>query len=165
MKATDVCVLTNFLNLQGNQTIINVDVAAGLHNLGDVLVVEPQDFLITFVLVLVVKCELDGFTPLELNLSGATLNKTKEKELVHFQDESHFMQLFVQYPKNGLIGGLVIWQELTPLISPVLISGPLVSRAMATGLYSAVPGLKLSAASRIFLMVSAWYCNKDNNNL
>lgn len=53
---------TNVFNLEGNQTIINIDVASCLHNLSDVLVVEPQNFLITFLFVLVVKRDLDGFT-------------------------------------------------------------------------------------------------------
>lgn len=44
---TCICVLTNFFDLKGNQTIINIDVASDLHNLGDVLVVKPQNFLIT----------------------------------------------------------------------------------------------------------------------
>lgn len=70
---------TNVFNLEGNQTIINIDMASCLHNLGDVLVVEPQNFLITFLFVLVVKCDLDGFTLLQLNLRSATLNKTRRK--------------------------------------------------------------------------------------
>lgn len=77
------CALTNFFNHEGNQTIINVDVASSLHDLGDVLVVEPQNFLITFLHVLVVECELDGFTLLELDLSSATLNNTGGTGLVH----------------------------------------------------------------------------------
>lgn len=148
-----VCALTNFLNLEGNQTIINVDVASGLHNLGDVLVVEPQNFLIALLHPLVVQCELDGFTLLELDLSGATLNETRERERVHY-----LLLIIGAINQNGLVEALVIGPELTPLISPVLISGPLVSRAMATGLYSTDPGPKLSVASRTFLMVSAWYC-------
>lgn len=75
-----VCLLTDIFNLEGNQTIVNVDVASGLHNLGDVLVVEPQNFLITSIHVLIIKCELDGFTLPELNLSSATLNKTRERK-------------------------------------------------------------------------------------
>lgn len=74
-----VCALTNFFDQKGNQTIVNVDVASGLHNIGDVLVVEPQNFLITFVHVLIIECDLDGITLLELNLSSATLNKTRER--------------------------------------------------------------------------------------
>lgn len=77
--------LTNFFNLQGNQTVINVDVASGLHNLGDVLVVEPQNFLIAILHELVIQCELDGFALLELNLSCATLNKTRERQPGHSQ--------------------------------------------------------------------------------
>lgn len=91
-----VCVLTNFFNLEGNQTIINVDVASGLHNLGDVVVVEPQNFLVTFLLVLVVQCDLNGLTLLELNLSSTALNKTKERELVHCQDEKSLHEIFIQ---------------------------------------------------------------------
>lgn len=44
---------------------------------------------------------------------------------------------------------------------PVLISGPLVSRAMPIGLYWMLPGSKLSHASRTFLMVSAWYYRRE----
>lgn len=73
--------LTNFFNLEGNQTIINIDVTSHLHDLGDVLVVEPQNLLVTFLLVLVVECDLDGFTLLQLNLSSATLNRTKRKSV------------------------------------------------------------------------------------
>ena len=76
--------LTNFFDLEGNQAVINVDVAASLQHLGDVLVVEPKNFLITIILVLVIKCELDGFTLLQLNLSCATLNKTR-REVVHLR--------------------------------------------------------------------------------
>lgn len=50
-----VCVLTNFFNCEGNQTIINVDVASFLHNLGDVLVVQPQNLLVAILHVLVVE--------------------------------------------------------------------------------------------------------------
>lgn len=47
--------------------------ASNLHDFGDVLVVEPQDFFITVVLVLVTECQLDGLPLLQLNLSGAAL--------------------------------------------------------------------------------------------
>lgn len=73
-KETNMCMLTNFCNLEGNQAIVNIDMKSCLHNFGDILVVEPQNTLITFLLVFVVKCDLDGFTFLQLNLSGATLN-------------------------------------------------------------------------------------------
>lgn len=64
---------TDFLDREGDQTVIHVDVVSGLHNLGDILVVKPQGFLVTFFHVLVVQCELDHFSLLELNLSCATL--------------------------------------------------------------------------------------------
>lgn len=51
--------------------------------------------------------------------------------------------------------------KLTPWMRPVLISGPLVSRAMPIGLYWILPGSKLSHASRTFLMVSAWYYRQE----
>lgn len=73
-----VCVLTNFLNHEGNKTIINVDVASNLHNLGDVLVVDPQSFLVTILHELVVQGELDHFSLLELNLLSAALNKSRK---------------------------------------------------------------------------------------
>lgn len=47
--------------------------APDLHNLGDVLVVEPQDLLVTLLHVLVVQRDLDGLALLEFNLSSATL--------------------------------------------------------------------------------------------
>lgn len=74
-----VCALTNVFDLEGNQTIINVDVASHLHNLGDVFVVKPKHLLVTFLHVLVIKCELDGFSLLQLNLSGATLNNIRRE--------------------------------------------------------------------------------------
>lgn len=52
--------------------------------------------------------------------------------------------------------------KLTPRMRPVLISGPLVSRAMPIGLYWILPGSKLSHASRMFRMVSAWYYRKED---
>lgn len=55
--------------------------------------------------------------------------------------------------------------KLTPLMRPVLISGPFVSRAMPIGLYWMLPGSKLSQAVRTFLMVSAWYYRKVGHTL
>lgn len=75
-----VCALTDFFNLEGNQTVININVASNLHNLSDVFVVQPQNFLITVVFVLVIERDLDGFTLFQLNLSGATL-KTMRSDL------------------------------------------------------------------------------------
>lgn len=80
--------LTDFFDHQRNQTIIHVDVGSSLHNLGYVLVVEPQNFLITFIHVLVVESELDGLTLLQLNFSCATLNRTRG-EFVDCQVEHH----------------------------------------------------------------------------
>lgn len=77
---------TNVFNLEGYQTIININVASCLDNLGDILVVEPQNFLITFLFELIVKCDLDGFTLLQLNLGGATLNKNRRK-LIDSEDK------------------------------------------------------------------------------
>ena len=76
-----VCVLTNFLNHEGNKTIINVDVASSLHNFGDVLVVDPQSFLVTILHELVVQGELDHFSLLELNLLSAALNKSRKESV------------------------------------------------------------------------------------
>lgn len=73
--------LTNFLNLKGHETIINEDMASDLQDLGDVLVVEPQDFFVTVVFVLVVQGKLDSITLLQLNLSCATLNMTRDSLL------------------------------------------------------------------------------------
>lgn len=68
---------TDFFDREGDQTIVDVDMASRLHNLGDILVVEPQDFLVTFFHVLVIERELDCFPLLELDLSSATLNMKK----------------------------------------------------------------------------------------
>lgn len=54
--------------------------ASNLHNLSDVFVVQPQNFLITVVCVLVIERDLDGFTLFQLNLSSATL-KTIRSDL------------------------------------------------------------------------------------
>lgn len=51
--------------------------APDLHHLGDVLVVEPQDLLVTLVHVLVIQRDLDGLALLEFNLSGTTLEQKK----------------------------------------------------------------------------------------
>lgn len=96
--------------------------APDLHNLGDVLVVEPQDLLVTLLHVLVVQRDLDGLALLEFNLSSATL-RAEEMSLCKCKETS-----------SNLSGDFLGPSELTPLMSPVLISGPLVSRAMATGL-------------------------------
>lgn len=69
---------TDFLDHKGDQTVIHIDVAASLHNFGDVFVVKPQDFLITFFHVLIVQRELDHFSLLELNLGCATLALRRE---------------------------------------------------------------------------------------
>ena len=90
-----ICALTDFFDLQGNQTIVNVDVASSLHNLGDVLVVEPQKFLIAVVHVPFVEGELDGLTLLQLDLSGATLNKPRGHFVSSLQ-EKPFIRLFVR---------------------------------------------------------------------
>lgn len=79
--------LTNFFNLEGNQTVIHVDVASCLNHLGHVLVVEPQNRLITFLLVLIIQCDLDSFAFLQLNLSGATLDQNTS---VWFSGENYF---------------------------------------------------------------------------
>lgn len=118
---TEVGVLTNFFDREGDQTIINIHVASNLHNLCDVLVVEPQNLLVTLLHVLVIQRELDGLALLELNLSGTTLREGQTP----FTSEE---------PSSSLPGCFLGPTELTPLMRPVLISGPLVSRAMATGL-------------------------------
>lgn len=114
--------LTNFFDREGDQTIVNIHVASHLHHLGDVLVVEPQDLLVTLLHVLVIQRDLDGLSLLEFNLSSATL-RAGEKSLFKSKET-----------RSSLPGDCRGPTELTPLMSPVLISGPLVSRAMATGL-------------------------------
>lgn len=81
-----------------------------LHNSGDVLIVEPQNIFITVVPVMVIVCELDSMTLLELHLSSATLNQTREREPVHYQGEHHSKKpLSVQIIKEGLIEDLATW--------------------------------------------------------
>ncbi len=140
--------LTNFLNFEWNKTIVYVNMAALLHHLCDVLVVQPQDLVIAIVLEAVIQSELDYVTLDKLDLISATLKKTH----TYMRSETRVSNIEKNIRKRDAI--------LTPLISPVLISGPLVSRAMATGRYSMLPAPKLSMASRAFLMVSAWYCIK-----
>ena len=96
LNLTHEIVRADFFDLQGNQTIVNVDVASNLHNLGDVLVVKPQNFLIAVVNVLVVEGELDGLTLLQLDLSGATLNKGGHFVSSTSLQEKPFIQLFVR---------------------------------------------------------------------
>ena len=48
---------------------------SNLHNLGDILVVEPQGLLIAVVLELFIQGELDVAALLQLHLSGAALHK------------------------------------------------------------------------------------------
>lgn len=119
---TDVGVLTDFFDREGDQTVINIHVASNLHNLCDILVVEPQNLLVTLLHVLVIQRDLDRLTLLELNLSGTTL--WAEGETPFTSEET----------SSSLPGCFLGPTELTPLMRPVLISGPLVSRAMATGL-------------------------------
>lgn len=47
--------------------------APDLHDLGDVLVVEPQNGLVTLLHVLVIQRDLDGLALLEFNLSSTAL--------------------------------------------------------------------------------------------
>lgn len=74
--------LTNVLDLEGDEAIINKDVAASLHHLGDVLVVQPQVLLITVVLVFVVQGQLDGVAFLQVNLLSATLKNRGHSQAV-----------------------------------------------------------------------------------
>lgn len=65
---------TNFCDLKRDETIIDVDLAAHLHHLSDVLVIQPKDILIAVLHVGIIQCHLDLVTPLQLHLSSATLS-------------------------------------------------------------------------------------------
>ena len=78
---------TDFLDLEGHEAVVDVDVAAQLHHLGDVLVVEPQVGLVTVVHVLVVQRQLNGLPLLQLHLGSATLNPSRERE--RYPDSNH----------------------------------------------------------------------------
>ena len=66
--------LTNLLDLQGNETIVNVDLAANFHYFGDVLVVEPEDLLTAVLHGTVIQGNLDHVALLQLHLSCAALS-------------------------------------------------------------------------------------------
>lgn len=52
--------------------------APDLHDLGDVLVVEPQNVLVTLLHVLVIQRDLDGLALLEFNLSSTALRAEED---------------------------------------------------------------------------------------
>lgn len=66
--------LTYLLDLQGHESIINVNLAAHFHHIGDVLVVQPEDLITAVVLVGVVQGDLDHVALLQLDLGCATLS-------------------------------------------------------------------------------------------
>lgn len=78
--------LTNLFDLQGNEPVINVDLAANLHHFGNVLVVEPEELLTAVFLLSIIQGNLDHLALLQLHLSCATLSK-------HFQGIFHFFGL------------------------------------------------------------------------
>lgn len=66
--------LTNLLDLEGYESVVNVDVAANFHHFGDVLVVEPEDLIAAVVLLSIVQGNLDHVALLQLHLSSAALS-------------------------------------------------------------------------------------------
>lgn len=67
--------LTNFLDLQRHESIINVDLAPKLHHLGNILIVKPEDLVAAVVLVSIVQGNLDHVALFQLHLSCAALRK------------------------------------------------------------------------------------------
>lgn len=47
----DTGLLTNLLDLQRDEPIVDVDLAANFHHFGDVLIVQPEDLITAVVLV------------------------------------------------------------------------------------------------------------------
>lgn len=68
--------LTNFLDLQGYESVVNVDLATNFHHFGNVLVVEPEDLLTAVLLITIVQGYLDHVALLQLHLSCAALSKS-----------------------------------------------------------------------------------------
>ena len=65
--------LTDLFDLEGHEAVVDVDLAAELHHIGDVLVVQPQGLVITVLLEGVVQGQLDHVTLLQLHLRLAAL--------------------------------------------------------------------------------------------
>ncbi len=76
--------LTNLLDLQGYEPVINVDLAANLHNFSDVLVVEPEELITAVVLVSVIQGYLDRVALLQLHFSCATLSNDYRHNFTSF---------------------------------------------------------------------------------
>lgn len=66
--------LTNLFDLQGYESIVNVDLAANFHHFGNVLVVKPEELITAVVLVSIVQGNLDHVALLQLHLSCAALS-------------------------------------------------------------------------------------------
>lgn len=93
--------LTNFFDREGDQTVVNIHVASNLHNLGDVLVVEPQDLLVTLLHVLVIQSDLDRLPLLEFNLSSTTLRAEEEESVSPLKEqEAALLGDFPMLPQN-----------------------------------------------------------------
>lgn len=89
MKLNEVkrCILelTDLLDLQRNESVVDVDLAANFHHSGDVLVVEPEELIRTVLHVSVVQGDLDRVALHQLHLSSAALSK-------HHQGMMNFSQ-------------------------------------------------------------------------
>lgn len=67
--------LTDLLDLQRNESVVNVNLAAHFHHFDDVLVVEPEQLLRAVLHVGVVQGDRDHVALLQLHLGRATLSK------------------------------------------------------------------------------------------
>lgn len=66
--------LTNLLDLQRYESVVNVDLAANFHHFGDVFVVEPEELLAAVLHVCIVQSDLDHVALLQLHLSCTALS-------------------------------------------------------------------------------------------
>lgn len=67
--------LAYFFDLQGDEAVVDVDLAADIHHFGDVLVVQPEDLLAAFFDVSVVQGDFNHVALLQLHLSCTALSK------------------------------------------------------------------------------------------
>lgn len=65
--------LTYFFDLQGYESIIDVDLASNFHHSGDVLVVQPEGLLAAFLNVSVVQGDFNHVALLQFHLSRTAL--------------------------------------------------------------------------------------------
>ena len=127
--------ITDFLDNERNKTIINVKAALDTDDLADVGVVDVDDRSGTFLVEGGICRQLDRVSSLQFNFSRWPLES-------NFDHQSCRMVKFIGH---------------TPSSRPVRISGPLVSRAMATGTVILSLSPKFLTAWRTDAMVFPWY--------